>query len=307
MALKMKDKSKVTRKYSRVVLTGLPSIGKSTAFGVVAKKAIVLDLERRWPEDQVAKHDFPEMVENYSGVKELLNNILAEAKLEHDFIVLDSATALLKMIRLHSIAVDFRGSQDNYHDYSKGDKSYAPNYMQEVLTLLDRIAEKHKVNIGIVCHTYAKPQANPLGKDYQKQCLDLPDRVAACVMQWADLVGFAFQDVAVQQDGLKMKAKGQTRVITFNDSPSYEAKNGSPYALPDKIPFDKEGKWAEVVFGGTQELLTELDTLLAAFPAAQRTVFETLIEEQNVRGMNPAQLKDFIKSGKEALIKIGGK
>ena len=202
MALKLKAKDKVTRNYTRLVLTGIPSIGKSTAMGTIAKKAIIIDLNKRWPKELVGKHDFPELTETYSGVKEVLNAILAEPKLENDWLIIDTATDLLRVIRQHSINVDFKGETHNYMDYSKGDKGFAPNYANEILFLLDKIGEKHGINLGIICHTMAKPQANPMGKDYQKQCLDLPDRVAAAVMQWADVVGFAYNDVLVKQDGL---------------------------------------------------------------------------------------------------------
>jgi hypothetical protein len=289
VALKMKDKSKVTRNHTRLVLTGMPSIGKSTAMGTIAKKAIVIDLNKRFPKDLVNKHDFPEMTENYAGVKEVLNSILAEPKLDHDFIILDTATDLLRIIKQHSITVDFQNNAHNYADYSKGDKTFAPNYMNEILSLFDRIGEKHGVNLGIICHTASKPQPNPLGKDYQKQCLDLPDRVAACVMQWADVVGYAYNDVVVQQDGLKMKARGQTRVITFNDSPAYEAKSGGAFVLPEKIAFDKEGKWADLVFG-TRPLLNELEQLLDQYPEDKVEEVRAGLEKMNYKALSDAEL-----------------
>jgi hypothetical protein len=293
LALKMRDKSKVTRKYKRLVVTGNPSIGKSWAMAVIAKRAMVIDINHRWPNEHVEKHDFPELVETYSGVKEVLNDVLAKDSIPNDFIVLDTATDLVKVIRQHSIQVDFSGNSHNYNDYSKGDKSYAPNYMNEILGLLDRIGEKFGTNIGIVCHTAAKPQGNPLGKDYQKFCLDLPERVAAAVMQWADVVGFAFQDVTVAQDGLKLKGKWQTRVITFNDSPAFEAKSGLPYPLPDKIPFDKEGKWADLVFG-KRPLVNELEALLDQYPPDKVDAVREGLEKMNYHTMPDADLKGLV-------------
>lgn len=300
MALKMKDKSKVVRKYRRTVVTGNPSVGKSSAFAVIAKRALVIDVNHRWPNDLVEKHDFPDFIETYSGVKGVLEDVLAKDTILNDFIVVDTATDLMKLIRQHSVQVDFSGNSHNYHDYSKGDKSYAPNYMNEILSLLDRIGEKHGCNIGIVCHTAAKPQGNPLGKDYQKFCLDLPERVAACVMQWADVVGFAYQDVTVAQDGLKLKGKTQNRVITFNDSPAFEAKSGLPYPLPDKIPFDKEGKWADLVFG-KRPLVNEMEALIDQFPEEVREKMRDMFDKVGFRTMPDEQLKGLIEEGKKQL------
>lgn len=301
----MKDKSKVCRKYKRVVLTGNPSIGKSSAMAVIAKKAIVIDVNHRWPNDCVEKHDFPEFVETYSGVKDALGDILAKDSLPHDFIVLDTASDLMKLIRQHSVSVDFSGNSHNYHDYSKGDKSYAPNYMNEILSLLDRIGDKHGTNIGIVCHTAAKPQGNPIGKDYQKFCLDLPERVGAAVMQWADVVGFAYQDVVVAQDGLKMKGKAQARVITFTDSPAFEAKSGLQYPLPEKIPFDKEGKWADLVFG-KRPLVNELEALFDQYPEDKREGIKAKFEGIGFRTLPDEQLKGLVEETKKYLNQLNG-
>lgn len=302
MALKMKNP---TRNYSRFVLSGPGGLGKSTALGTIAKKALVLDLNKRWPKDKIAGHDFLEFTETFTGVKEALNAVLAEAKLPYDFLVLDTVTDLMRYIRNHVTQVTFSGDTEKYNAFTNGDKNYAPNFMNELLGLMDKIAEKHNMNIGLICHTVAKDQKNPLGKDYSKQGLDLPERVTAAVLQWADYVGYAYFDVEVKQDGLKQKAKGQVRVLSFNDSPVYEAKNGSAFVLPEKIAFDKEGKWADLVFG-KRPLVNELEALLDQYPPDKVDEVKERLEKVNYRTMSDAELKGLIESFK-AYIKNGFK
>lgn len=295
MAYKLKNKSDVTRKYKRFVLTGVQSIGKSTALANIARKALVVDLENRWPENKVQQHDFPVITENYPGVKEFLNDLLNGPKPDNDWLVIDSMSVLMRYIRAHATTVNYDGSLEKYAAFQNGDKVHAPMYMAELLGLLDRVAAKHNLNIGLICHAIAKDQKNPLGKDYSKFCLQLPDLVAGTVLQWADYCGFAFFNVAVHQDGLKMKAKSaQPRLLTFSDSPVYEAKNGGPYPLPDRIDFDKEGKWADLVFG-KRPLVNELETLLDQYPEDKVEEVRAGLEKMSYRTMPDADLKGLVE------------
>lgn len=291
MALKMKSP---VRNYSRFVLAGVGGIGKSTALGTIAKKALVLDLNKRWPKDKVSQHNFLDFAEGYNGFKQALSEVLAEVKLDYDWIVLDTLTDVMRNIRMHVTNTVFGGDAEKYGAYTSGDKNHAPNYMNEVLGMLDKIAEKHNVSIGLICHTVPKEVKNPAGKDYQKQSLDLPERVASAVLQWADYVGYSYFDVEVRQDGLKQKAKSHSRVLSFNDNPVFDAKNGSAYPLPDKIPFDKEGVWANLVFG-KRPLLNELEALLEQYPEDKIEEVRTNLEKMGYKTLPDASLKGLVE------------
>jgi hypothetical protein len=301
MAFKTKNPQ---RNYSRFVLAGVGGIGKSTALGTIAKKALVLDLNKRWPKDKIAQHSFLDFTETFSGVKEVLNGVLAEPTLDYTWVVVDTVTDLMRYIRMHVTNTVFSGDAEKYGAYSSGDKNHAPNYMHEILNLLDKIAEKFNVSIGLICHTVPKEQKNVHGKDWSKQCLDLPERVSAAILQWSDYVGYGYFDVEVRQEGLKTKARGQSRVLSFNDSPVYDAKNGGAFPLPDKIPFDKEGKWADLVFG-KRPLVNEMEALIDQFPEEVREKMRDMFDKVGFRTMPDEQLKGLIEEGKKQL--KGGK
>jgi hypothetical protein len=302
LALKFKNP---VRTYTRFVLGGVGGIGKSTALGTVAKKALVLDLNKRWPKDRIWGHEFLDFTDTFSGIKDKLNEVLAEAKLPNDWFIIDTGTDLMRLTRAHIISVVFGGESEKYNAFQNGDKNYAPQYMNEILSLLDKIAEKHGMNIGLICHTIPKDQKNPLGKDYSKQALHLPDLVAATVLQWADYVGYAYNDVIVAQDGLKQKAKSQVRKISFNDNPCYDAKNGSAFVLPEKIDFDKEGKWADLVFG-KRPLVNELESLFDQYPEETREGMKAKFEGIGFRTMPDDALKGLIVETKNYLAKLNG-
>ena len=298
MAISFKPKNTVKRVYKRVVLGGVGSSGKSTAMGTIAKKPLVIDLDDRWPNDLVDKSDFIKFDENFMGVKRILNDILNEPKIENDWIVLDTATKLMALVEEHVIALDCKGDRDKYNNYGHGLK-FVPQYVREILGLIDEIQEKHKVNFCFICHTRVKQFSNPLlAEGYQKNCLDLPDIVSGMLMQWADYVGYAWFSTEV----VGKRAVGDfERFVSFTPGATYEAKNSSPFILPEKIVFDKEGKWANIVFGDTQELLKELTELVARYPEDRRKDIQDNIDRLHVKSFGQAELRSFIDAGKSKL------
>ncbi len=72
--------------------------------------------------------------------------------------------------------------------------------------------------------------------------------------------------------------------------------------MPSKIVYDKEGEWAQVVYGQTQDLLKELDTLVAKLPDGDKKQgIIKAIEDQGVRSLGVDKLKQFIEAGRKAI------
>lgn len=306
MALKMKNKATVMRKPKRFVLAGVGGSGKSTAMGTIAKKALVIDLDKRFPRSLIERNDFAEVQETFKGVKEYLNDILNETKIENDLIVIDTCTKLLTFIESWTIQQDCKGDKDKYAAYGHGIK-FAHQYFQEILDLLDRIQEKHQVDIGFVCHTKLKSFKAAMGEDYIKNQLDLPEIVGDRLKQWCDALAFVFFEVPVDD---KHKVKGPAkRVVTLQDSPLHDAKNGLPWSLPEKLSFDVEGKWAELVFTGSyaenKTVVEQIDTLIESYPPGQRAEIKGRFETIGYRALDSKTLQGYLEAAKT--VQKGGK
>ena len=242
----IKVKKATVRPYKRIVFGGEPSIGKSTAATNWSTKGLWIDLDNRIPPECVEKCTVLDGITDYKTLKMALISIVKEDKIPYDAIILDTVTLAEAMTRTYSIEVDYKGSATNYADYSKGDKTSLPIHIGILLGLLDQIAEKHKCDIILICHSEIKPVKNPNGENYDKACLNLVGSIRNKVLQWADLVAFAWVNVDVEKVGMTNKAKGTgTRVISFANNPRFDAKG--PAYLDGDLEFDIAGKWIDKV------------------------------------------------------------
>ncbi len=301
--LNLKPKTEVKRKYKRFVLLGTGGVGKSTAIATIAKKPLVIDLDGRFPVNLVDKSDVLNVAPDYQSLLKTLHSLVAEPKLDHDWLQIDTATKVMGIVEEWTIQRDCGGMKEKYNAYGHGLK-FAPQYFKEILDVVDAIQAKHGINVAFVCHSKVKDFQNPMTEKYTKNVLDLPEAVAEKLKQWADYVGYAYFEVEVDKE--KRRATGEpTRFISFVESPLYEAKNSSEHPIPKRVAFDKEGKWAQVVFGETQALIKELEALIQKFPEEQKKFLVDKCEEVNVWSFGVEELKSFITAGKAQLGKKG--
>jgi hypothetical protein len=238
----IKVKKAEPRKHKRWVLGGEPDIGKSTAATKICDNGLWLDLDGRIPDEVTGKCSVYPLVMTFNSLKVALKDILEDKDaFPYNGLVIDTMTILESMARDHSIEQDYNGNTNNYADYSKGDKNNLPIYINSILSLLDRIGDKRGIDVVIICHSDIKPEKNPNGENYDKVSLCLTKNVRARLMQWADYVGFAWKDVKVETVGMSKVAKTGTRMISFCNSPKWDAK-GSSVA---QVEFDIDGKWME--------------------------------------------------------------
>jgi len=241
----MKTKKAEKRGYKRMVLSSEPNCGKTTGAVNISKNAFWIDLDKRIPEDLLQHCEVNEVEQRkFTDVTRDLRDILKMDKITWDMVVIDTVTNLETFGREHSIEQDYGGNSKQYGSYSQGDKQSLPIQMNTVLSLLDRIAEKHGCDILLICHTEIKKVKNPNGEDYDKNTLLLTDKVRSRVIQWCDYLGFAWKKVEVAKEGLSAKATGSSeRVISFSNDPRFDAKG--PADLPAEIPFDIKGDWVK--------------------------------------------------------------
>ena len=301
MPINFKPKEEVKRSYKRFVLAGVGGIGKSTAIATAAKAPLVIDLDGRFPVALIDKAQFLAVDASFQSVMAGLRSILAEEKFSFDWLVIDTATKAMSSVEDNTIAKHCAGEKDKYNAYGFGLK-FSPQYFKEMLDVIDQIQNKHKTNCAFVCHTKVRDFKNPMTESYSKNVLDLPDIVADRLKQWADYLGFAFFEVNVDKE--KHKAVGEpTRYISFTDSPLHEAKNSSEFPIPKQILLDKEGKWAEIVFGETQVLVKEIKTLAEKFPEPKRAAMLEMMEKTGILNSGVKELKEFLDAGKKELAK----
>lgn len=238
------------RTAKRIGISGKAGSGKTTAIFKLAKNPLIIDLENKIPLECAGKGDQVDFKgrESFKYVKQELINVLNDPKLPWDLLVIDTASKLEEHCENNAIEMDYKGDRNKYSAYSSGPKNELPQYFSEILDLLSRIQERHNIDILIVCHATAKLQNNVTGKDYYKMVLDLKDAVNSRMLKWFDYLGFVWDDVTIDETSFHAKAGAVNRVISFdNSNPLFDAKSLRP--TPAKIPFDREGKWVETVFG----------------------------------------------------------
>ncbi len=243
-------KKNTPRSAMRVGISGKAGVGKTSAIFKLCKNPLIFDLENKIPPEFAGIGDCIDFKgrDSYKVVKDELLNVLNDVKPVHDWIVLDTASKLEEMAEAHAITMDYKGSKANYSSYQSGPKNELPQYFAELLDLLNRIQDRHGINVLILCHAGPKLQNNIMGKDYYKMVLDLREGPMLKLLKWFDYLGFIWDDVVVDEESFRTKADKVSRVISFdNQSPFFDAK--ALKQIPAKIPFDKEGKWIETVFG----------------------------------------------------------
>jgi hypothetical protein len=223
----------------RIVIYGDHGIGKTT-FATSAPQPIVIRTEDGLAAIQVPT--FP-IAKSYGDVLTALNTLYTQA---HPFqtVVLDTLDWLEPLVWSHTA---FLGGKENIEDfgYGKGYK-YADDQWR---TILDGLNALNAKGMTVIClaHSQIKKFAAPDTDAYDRYQLKLHERAIGLVTEWADVVGFAHQEVfTVDQDagaGKKITrgAGGQRRILSVEERPAYDAKNR--YSLPADLDFPKVGAW----------------------------------------------------------------
>lgn len=229
-----------SRKPLRIVLHGVPKVGKST-WCAGAPNPIFLPFDDGIDELEVAKFDSPE---TFPAAKAIVQRLLAE---EHDFetLVLDPISFLDAQIQRE---VCRRNGWETIKSpgYNTGEQA-AVDEWRTFLALLDRLRGERGMHVILVAHTHVATVKNPLGDDYDKQLPLVEKQVAGLLLGWADMTLFAEHQIATKRSGKgsrpKAFASGLRRLRTTTAG-GYEA--GNRISLPDPMPLDATAFWREV-------------------------------------------------------------
>lgn len=223
----------------RLVVYGDHGIGKTT-FAASAPSPIVLRTE-----DGLAGLNVPTfpLANSFGAVIDALSTLYRE---DHPFqsLAVDSLDWLEPLIWAHTAML---GNKDHIEDfgYGKGFK-LADEHWKTFLAGLDALRSK---GMTVIClaHATIKRFDAPDTESYDRYQIKLHDRAAGFVQEWADVIGFAHNEVhTVAEDAgfNKKTTKGVgvgRRLLSVEERPAYHAKNR--FSLPPDLDFPKVGAW----------------------------------------------------------------
>jgi hypothetical protein len=219
----------------RLVVYGPHGIGKTT-FANDAK-AVFIPTEDGLAQVDVTSGAFP-LCKRFEDVINALGVLATEP---HDLpaVAIDTADWLEKLIwekvcresGVASIELANGG-------YGKG-YGAAVNLLHEVLDACDYLRNERRMAIIVLAHAKIKRFDDPTGEPYDRYMLDLHEKAASRLQEWADAVLFVNYRTYTTKDKRSDKHRGTgqgERILHTEARPAYQAKNR--YNLPDTMSFN---------------------------------------------------------------------
>lgn len=239
MAISLASIKRNTQKPPKIVIYGVPGIGK-TKWASQAPNPIFVCAE-----DGLGQIDVPHFprAKSYGDVLGAITALYSEP---HEFgtVVIDTIDALEPMIWAHVCATvpHEKGRQiQGIEDYGFG-KGYV-HAQREWLTFLaglDALRDERGMAVILCAHSKIATVKSPDSDDYDKYALKVHDKTEAVIRGWTDCLLFANYDqsiVAAGRDGERRRATGTGKRLLFTEErPAFAAKNR--YSLPPVLPLD---------------------------------------------------------------------
>lgn len=222
----------------RIVVYGGEGVGKTT-WASQAPAPIYIRTEDGLGKIKAAT--FP-LANTFMDVIEAIGTLYSQ---EHTFrtAIVDSLDWLESLIWAHVAVVPKDGGPKSVegHGYGKG-YIYAADKMREVLDGLNALRDRKGMTIILLAHAKVKRFDDPTCEPYDRYTLKLHEKAGALVSEWADVIGFASQEMIVKKDDVgfnKKHARGMAiggHVLNLNRCPAFDAK--CRYGLPSPLPLD---------------------------------------------------------------------
>jgi hypothetical protein len=234
MSISLASISRTTRNSlpPRVVVHGAQKVGKST-FAAGAYNPIFLPLEDGL--SGIETNSFP-LLKSYDEVDQALNSLLND---QHDFgtAVVDSTDWLEPLIWSHVCKANNWQSIEQ-PGYGKGYVE-AGAVWRAFLDKLNRLRMERAMSIILIAHSAVKRFEAPDTDSFDRYELKMQKGALGLIVEWADIIAFAQEEVAIKKEKLagdNIRARGVStgrRIMHTNAKPSFIA--GNRYNLPDVL------------------------------------------------------------------------
>lgn len=252
----------------RLAIHGTSGIGK-TSFAACAPSPIFIDLERGSSHVDVARFPTPE---SWTDVLAMLRE-LATADHSYETVVIDTLDALEHLIWHHLLdAAKGRWNSIEAYDggYGRGWAAAAEQF-QLLTQYLDKLQTRRGMNVILLAHSTFRKTKNAMGDDWERFALDINEKAANILREWAEDVLFAAPEVYTDRtreskDGKNYQAKAVStgrRVLHTAYNAAYDAKNR--HSLPETIDLSWDSFYEMVKAGDNAEratIVAEVNELL---------------------------------------------
>jgi hypothetical protein len=229
------------------VIFGSEGSGKST-IGSKLSKVLFLDVE-----SGIAGLDVDSVkIGSWNDFVNTIKEIVKEVALSYDHIVVDSLTALERLLHQHicnesgssSIVLACGG-------YGKG----LVEAVTKLSLLMNQMANRRDLGFWFLCHSQVKSVNDPTRGEYASFQVRADKALAEWVTSWADLVGFVEIDLMVSDDGkpvIKKEGSEVRRTITVTPRSGLVAKSRIP-ALSGILSVDSFVTKVNEIFSNTKK------------------------------------------------------
>lgn len=231
----------------RIVLLGTPKVGKTT-WAASAPGAILIPVKGEEGADDMTCAKFP-TAQTFDDVMEALG-ALATEKHAYQFVVIDSATALERLVWEKTCQAE-QWPNIEKPGYGKG-YVCALTQWQKVMEALDWLRNNRGMGVILIGHVKSKVYNDPLLEPYDAFMWDIKDNAASAFIKWADCVLFARPKQFVKQvgDGLKKEThaiSGGERCLFTQERPAHPGGGRGVYGrLAYELPLNFD-VWASAV------------------------------------------------------------
>jgi len=195
----------------RLIIIGEKKIGKTT-FGADSEAPIFIPTE-----DGCSGIDGLAYFDKQSSYKDVLERVVELGKEDHKYktLVIDTLDGVVELCSNQVMKDSFDNNPFKFNNYLQGNKVVAQE-MKLLLDYLDRIREKKKMRIILLCHTGTANQKNPEGDDYIKSTGYMGKYTWGLFANWADRIGHAGYDFKVRSGDDSENKKG--KIIQRDDN-----------------------------------------------------------------------------------------
>lgn len=224
---------------SRVIVHGVEGIGK-TSFAAQAPKPIFgmtrgeTGLLTLIDNGLLSETDHYDEFTCWQDLTYAVNHLIVTERDNRTF-VLDTVNGAERLCFEHVCNTDFNGRWGSFMNYGRGPDKATENWI-DFLSTLDRLRERKRMAIVLLCHSKVKTFKNPEGDDYDRYTPDMHDKTWGLTHKWADVVLFGNYETQVKKDKGELRSKGLsdgTRLLYAQRTAAWDAKNR--LGLPQEI------------------------------------------------------------------------